>query len=206
MFLNTVIQPPRRCTRCRSIDRSRYYGVDATTTLCRRCACLAVFNKVSPDNLAAIDAFDPARDYESLLAQAVRILDQDSPPMHLETRLRAAKRAVSPHIRLRRQTDNHIEATSPVFRRTLGPYESQAHGPRPMVPNPSPLPLDHPSPFQAIVSATRTAIAAGMSATASRVYVYHLRGEHPVICTIAGPNRVRITSTNNRIAFLETQS
>lgn len=204
--ITQIILSPHKCNKCGHDGARLYYRTSGTRTLCRRCAAVAVFRIANDSNLAAIDAFDPARDYESLLAQATQILDNDSPPLPLELRLRSARHAVAPHIRLRRQTENHIEATSPVFRRTIGPFESQAHGPRPMVPQPSPLPPDHPSPFSAVVSATRTAIAAGMSAIASRVYVYHLRGDHPVICTLAGPKRVRITSTDNRIIYLETQS
>lgn len=205
VFITQITPAPHKCNKCGHDGARFYYRVSDARTLCRRCAAVAVFRIANDSNLAAIDAFDPTRDYESLLAQATQILSNDSPSLPLELRLRSARHAVSPHIRLRRLPENHIEATCPAFRRTIGPFTS-THGPRPMAPQPSPLPQDHPSPFQAVVTATRNAIASGLSAKDSRVYVYHLRGEHPVICTLAGKNRVRITSTNNRIVYLETQS
>jgi hypothetical protein len=206
MFLVRPLDPPQRCERCHSSASYKYFATTTRQAVCRRCACVVIYTRTTPANLASVDAFDPAYDYESSLAHVQSILSTPTKP--LKQRLRSASEAVTPYIRLRRLSGNRVEATCPVFRRIVGPFPDGDTRPRKptLGVNPDPLPDNHPSPFAAVVTATRNAIAAGMSAKDSRVYVYRLRGVHLVICTLAGPTRVRITSTNGQIAFLDTQS
>jgi len=206
MCLVRPLDPPQRCERCGTSASYKYFATTTRQTVCRRCACIAIYTRTTPSNLASIDAFDPAHDYESSMAHAQSILSHPSKP--LKQRLRSASEAITPYIRLRRLAGNRVEATCPTFRRIVGPFPDGDIRPRKptLDVNPDPLPDNHPYPFAAVVSATRTAIAAGMSAKDARIYVYHLRGEHPVICTLAGTNKVRITSTNGQLVYLETQS